>query len=48
MMIRQRIKFTEAAFQNIVIYLYVAFLRSGAGHLAAAKPRRAGPGAGHA
>lgn len=38
MMIRQRIKFTEAAFQNIVIYLYVAFLRSGAGHLAAAKP----------
>lgn len=30
MMIRQRIKFTEAAFQNIVIYLYVAFLRSGA------------------
>ena len=37
-MLRQRIKFAEAAFQNIVIYLYVASLRSGAGHLAAAKP----------
>lgn len=37
-MLRQRIKFAEAAFQNIVVYLYVASLRSGSGHLAAAKP----------
>jgi hypothetical protein len=38
LMIRRRITFTEAASLNVVLYLYVAFLRSGAGHLSSAWP----------
>lgn len=37
-MLRQRIHFSEAAFQNIVIYLYVTVVRNRAGKIAKAEP----------